>query len=151
MPSAARPPLCAAAALRPRKLDEAVYEVAEQICDLAARVLDLESDRANSTSSAESLSCSAILLAAAARTLLSRERAPVPSGGDEPTARQESHRFRRSRQRALRFWRGQDGVDLPATVNVSAGVPLPPGRVNVSEECRCLRVEEVFGLFRPIH
>ena len=76
--AAPRPLDSADAGSRARALDRDVFRLAELACDLAAAALNLEEHPGNSRDAAEALNSSAVLLAAAARTLLWRVRAPAP-------------------------------------------------------------------------
>ena len=120
------------AAARARALDRATYEISERICHLAEEVLDLGERGANSEASSSALFSGAVLLAAAARTLLARERAPVPSTGAEVRSlypQDESERVKRSRRRAEKWHARVLAGNAPAPMESSSG-PLPPGRVD---------------------
>ena len=114
-------------------VERAVYALVERICDVGHEVLDLEEDPAVPAASAAALPSAAVILAAAARTLINPLRNGVPREG------QVSTRVRRNRVRVWE-WRERiwDRVDSgrnngPGTVGprpparmLSWGDPLPP-------------------------
>ena len=117
----------------PPELRGALYALAERICDIGQEVLDLEEEPATPFATASALPSAAVILAAAARTLLSSVREAAPREGGVVGVN------RRRQDRTLQ-WRAriQDGIILershgprsvgrsPRTRVLSRNDPLPP-------------------------
>ena len=117
----------------PPEIRGALYALAERICDIGQEVLDLEEEPATPSATANALPSAAVILAAAARTLLSSVREAAPREGELAGVN------RRRQDRTLRWGAGvQVGIILershgPRSVGRSAPArvlsrsdPLPP-------------------------